>query len=51
MDLEDHGRQRILTKVDVEPTGDAYNSIIQVKKILNALTMPSSIQGRSPLRV
>ncbi|MGP0128493.1 MAG: glutaminase [cyanobacterium endosymbiont of Rhopalodia musculus] len=32
MALEDHGRQHILTKVDVEPTGDAYNSIIKVKK-------------------
>lgn len=32
MDLENHGRQRILTNVGVESTGDAYNSIIQVKK-------------------
>jgi glutaminase A len=28
--LEDHGRSEVLKKVDVEPTGDAYNAIIKV---------------------
>jgi glutaminase len=28
--LEDHGRDAVLTKVGVEPTGDAFNSIIKL---------------------
>jgi glutaminase len=28
--LEDHGRDHVLTKVGVEPTGDAFNSIIKL---------------------
>jgi glutaminase len=28
--LEDHGRAHVLTKVGVEPTGDAFNSIIKL---------------------
>ncbi|MGK7940921.1 MAG: glutaminase A [Crocosphaera sp.] len=56
--LEDHGRDYILTKVDVEPTGDAYNSIIKVEEnskrpyncMVNtgAIAMTSLIQGKSP---
>ncbi|WP_107667352.1 glutaminase A [Cyanothece sp. BG0011] len=30
--LEDHGRDYVLKMVDVEPTGDAYNSIIKVEE-------------------
>ncbi len=29
--LEDHGRANVLKWVDVEPTGDAYNAVIQVQ--------------------
>jgi glutaminase A len=29
--LEDHGRPEVLKRVDVEPTGDAYNAIIKLK--------------------
>lgn len=29
--LEDHGRNGVLKRVDVEPTGDAYNAIIEVQ--------------------
>ncbi len=58
MALEDHGRDYILTKVDVEPTGDAYNSIIKVEEnskrpyncMVNtgAIAMTSLIKGKSP---
>lgn len=58
MALEDHGRQHILTKVDVEPTGDAYNSIIKVEEnskrpynaMVNtgAIAITNLIEGRSP---
>ena len=30
--LETHGREMMLTKVGVEPTGDAFNSIIELEK-------------------
>ncbi len=30
MALEDHGRERTLSKVGVEPTGDAFNSLIKL---------------------
>ncbi len=30
--LEDHGRDEVLKKVDVEPTGDAYNAIIKLEE-------------------
>jgi glutaminase A len=56
--LEDKGRDEVLTKVDVEPTGDAYNSIIKVesksKRPLNsmvntgAIATTSLIEGASP---
>ncbi|MDJ0509940.1 MAG: glutaminase A [Crocosphaera sp.] len=56
--LEDHGRDYILTKVDVEPTGDAYDSIIKVEEnskrpyncMVNtgAIAMTSLIKGKSP---
>lgn len=29
--LEDHGRSEVLKRVDVEPTGDAYNAIIKLE--------------------
>lgn len=58
MALEDHGREHILTKVDVEPTGDAYNSIIKVEEnskrpyncMVNtgAIAITNLIQGKSP---
>lgn len=60
MALEDWGREQILTKVDVEPTGDAYNSIIkletQTKRPYNpmvntgAIAITSTIQGNSAAR-
>ncbi|MEM7557132.1 MAG: glutaminase A [Cyanobacteria bacterium P01_A01_bin.84] len=56
--LEDRGRDYLLTKVDVEPTGDAYNSIIKVetnsKRPYNpmvntgALATTNLIHGNSP---
>lgn len=33
--LEDHGREKTLTKVGVEPTGDAFNSIIKLDQGTN----------------
>ncbi|HAC62293.1 MAG TPA: glutaminase A [Cyanothece sp. UBA12306] len=58
MALEDHGREHILTKVDVEPTGDAYNSIIKVEEnskrpynaMVNtgAIAITNLIKGKSP---
>lgn len=58
MALEDHGRDHILTKVDVEPTGDAYNSIIKVEEnskrpynaMVNtgAIAITNLIQGKGP---
>lgn len=60
MALEDWGREQVLTKVDVEPTGDAYNSIIkletQSKRPYNpmvntgAIAITSLIQGNSSAR-
>ncbi|MBE9076351.1 glutaminase A [Romeria aff. gracilis LEGE 07310] len=56
--LEDHGRDYVLTKVDVEPSGDTYNSIIKLeansKRPYNpmvntgAIATTSLIQGTSP---
>ncbi len=56
--LEDRGRDYVLTKVDVEPTGDAYDSIIKVesksKRPFNpmvntgALATTSLINGHGP---
>ncbi|MGF1480272.1 MAG: glutaminase A [Cyanophyceae cyanobacterium] len=56
--LEDCGREDVLTKVAVEPTGDAYNSIIKVEEnskrpfnpMVNtgAIAITSLIAGRSP---
>lgn len=54
--LEDWGRDEVLGKVDVEPTGDAYNSIIKVESkskrpynpMVNtgAIAITSLIKGR-----
>lgn len=55
--LEDHGRDYVLTKVGVEPTGDAFNAIIfdqQSKRPYNpmvnagAIAITSLIKGGSP---
>ncbi len=56
--LEDKGRDYVLTKVDVEPTGDAYNSIIKVESkskrpynsMVNtgAIATTSLIEGAGP---
>ena len=56
--LEDRGREFVSTKVDVEPTGDAYNSIIKVESkskrpynsMVNtgAIATTSLIQGAGP---
>lgn len=56
--LEDRGRDYVLTKVDVEPTGDPYNSIITVevksKRPYNpmvnagAIAITSLIEGTRP---
>lgn len=58
--LEDRGREELLDKVDVEPTGDAYNSIIKVEErskrpynpMVNtgAIAMTSLIKGNGPAR-
>lgn len=59
MALEDHGRDYVLTKVDVEPTGDAYNSVIKVEEkskrpyncMVNtgAIAIANLIKGKSPV--
>ncbi|ACB52225.1 glutaminase [Crocosphaera subtropica ATCC 51142] len=56
--LEDHGRDYVLKTVDVEPTGDAYNSIIKVEEnskrpynaMVNtgAIAITNLIKGKSP---
>ncbi len=56
--LEDNGRDYVSTKVDVEPTGDAYNSIIKVESqskrpynsMVNtgAIATTSLIEGAGP---
>ncbi|MBW4545530.1 MAG: glutaminase A [Symplocastrum torsivum CPER-KK1] len=56
--LEEHGRDYVLTKVGVEPTGDAFNSIIQLEEsskrpynpMVNAgaIATTSLIKGSSP---
>jgi glutaminase len=56
--LEDWGREYVLTKVDVEPTGDPYNSIIKLENrskrpynpMVNAgaIATTSLIKGHSP---
>lgn len=55
--LEDHGRDHLLTKVGVEPTGDAFNAIVldeQSKRPYNpmvnagAIAITSLIKGSSP---
>jgi glutaminase len=57
MALEDHGREYFLTKVGVEPTGDAFNAIIldeQSKRPYNpmvnagAIATTSLIKGTNP---
>ena len=56
--LETHGRERMLSKVGVEPTGDAFNSIIELEKqshrpynpMINsgAIAVSSLIKGETP---
>ncbi len=56
--LEDYGRDYVLTKIDVEPTGDAYNSIIKVEENtkrpynpminIGAIATTSLIKGKGP---
>ena len=56
--LEDWGRDEVLEKVDVEPTGDAYNSIIKVESkskrpynpMVNtgAIAITSLLKGQGP---
>lgn len=56
--LEEHGRDYVLTRVDVEPSGEAYNSIIRVqassKRPYNpmvntgAIAITSLITGATP---
>lgn len=56
--LEDHGREEVLKRVDVEPTGDAYNAIIKVEEsskrphnpMVNAggIAVTSLIKGKGP---
>lgn len=55
--LEDHGRERVLSKVGVEPTGDAFNAIMldeQSKRPYNpmvnagAIATTSLIKGKGP---
>ncbi|EKU96267.1 L-glutaminase [Leptolyngbya sp. PCC 7375] len=56
--LEDWGRDEVLERVDVEPTGDAYNSIIKVQSqskrpynpMVNtgAIATTSLIKGKGP---
>ncbi|MBF2074492.1 MAG: glutaminase A [Synechococcales cyanobacterium C42_A2020_086] len=55
--LEDHGRERVLSKVGVEPTGDAFNAIVldeRSKRPYNpmvnagAIATTSLIKGKGP---
>ncbi|NNK01460.1 MAG: glutaminase A [Desulfatitalea sp.] len=56
--LEDHGRDEVLKRVGVEPTGDAYNAVIKVQTaskrphnpMVNAggLAVASLIKGKGP---
>ena len=55
--LEEHGRERVLAKVGVEPTGDAFNAIILDEKskrpynpMVNAgaIAITSLIKGKEP---
>ena len=56
--LEDHGREEVQKKVDVEPTGDAYNAIIKLEEsskrphnpMVNAggIAVSSLIKGSRP---
>jgi glutaminase len=56
--LEDHGRDEVLKRIDVEPTGDAYNAIIKVEAsskrphnpMVNAggIAVTSLIKGKGP---
>jgi glutaminase A len=58
--LEDHGREGVLKRVDVEPTGDAYNSIIKVEPYTKrshnpmvntgGIAVTSLIKGEGPAR-
>lgn len=56
--LEDHGRDKVLTKVGVEPTGDPFNSIIRLDEYskrpdnpmvnAGAIATTSLIKGNDP---
>lgn len=58
--LEDHGRTAVLKRVDVEPTGDAYNAVIKVETnskrphnpMVNAggIAITSLIKGDGPAK-
>lgn len=58
--LEDHGRKAVLQRVDVEPTGDAYDAVIKVRTnskrphnpMVNAggIAVSSLIKGDGPAK-
>ncbi|MBM0741385.1 glutaminase A [Phormidium sp. CLA17] len=51
--LEDHGRDRVLSKVGVEPTGDAFNAIIldeQSKRPYNPMVNAGAIATTSLIK-
>ena len=53
MALEDHGREHVLSKVGVEPTGDAFNSIIldeQSKRPYNPMVNAGAIATTSLIK-
>lgn len=59
MVLEDYGREFVLSKVGVEPTGEAFNSIVELEKhthrpynpMINsgAIAISSLIKGKNPI--
>ena len=46
--LEDHGREQVLDKVGVEPTGEAFNSIVFDERQQPARSTRWSTPGPSP---
>ena len=51
--LEDHGRERVLAKVGVEPTGEAFNSIVlesQTDRPFNPMVNAGAIATAGPDR-
>jgi glutaminase len=52
--LEDHGLDYVLTRVGVEPTGDAFNAIVldeQSKRPYNPMVNAGAMSHDKPLRV